>query len=86
MSAAIEILKDKEPGSFIVRDSHSFKGFFGLALKVAVPPASVLQGDISEYGLSFYLPHSKDQYFLVRNNLRTNLRLCEAKDISGHVK
>ena len=31
----------------------------------------MLQGDISEYGLSFYLPHSKDQYFLVRNNLRT---------------
>uniref|UniRef100_UPI00398F72FD tensin-3-like isoform X2 n=1 Tax=Pristiophorus japonicus TaxID=55135 RepID=UPI00398F72FD len=50
---AIALLKDKEPGSFIVRDSHSFRGAYGLAMKVATPPASVLQqskkavGDIS---------------------------------------
>ncbi|XP_048464108.1 tensin-3 [Rhincodon typus] len=50
---AIAILKDKEPGSFIVRDSHSFRGAYGLAMKVATPPASVLQqnkkalGDLS---------------------------------------
>ncbi|XP_078092790.1 tensin-3 isoform X3 [Mustelus asterias] len=40
---AIALLKDKEPGSFIVRDSHSFRGAYGLAMKVATPPASVLQ-------------------------------------------
>uniref|UniRef100_A0A6I8NYH1 Tensin 3 n=1 Tax=Ornithorhynchus anatinus TaxID=9258 RepID=A0A6I8NYH1_ORNAN len=40
---AIAILKDKEPGSFIVRDSHSFRGAYGLAMKVATPPPSVLQ-------------------------------------------
>ncbi|XP_062900049.1 tensin-3-like isoform X2 [Mobula hypostoma] len=40
---AITLLKDKEPGSFIVRDSHSFRGAYGLAMKVATPPASVLQ-------------------------------------------
>ncbi|CAL9688638.1 unnamed protein product [Knipowitschia caucasica] len=40
---AILVLKDKEPGSFIVRDSHSFKGAYGLAMKVATPPPSVLQ-------------------------------------------
>uniref|UniRef100_A0A3Q2PKI1 Tensin 3 n=1 Tax=Fundulus heteroclitus TaxID=8078 RepID=A0A3Q2PKI1_FUNHE len=40
---AISVLKDKEPGSFIVRDSHSFKGAYGLALKVATPPPSVIQ-------------------------------------------
>ncbi|KAJ7322739.1 hypothetical protein JRQ81_019026 [Phrynocephalus forsythii] len=40
---AIAILKDKEPGSFIVRDSHSFRGAYGLAMKVAIPPPSVLQ-------------------------------------------
>uniref|UniRef100_A0A672FWP7 Tensin 3 n=1 Tax=Salarias fasciatus TaxID=181472 RepID=A0A672FWP7_SALFA len=48
---AISVLKDKEPGCFIVRDSHSFKGAYGLAMKVATPPPSVLQqskkGDFS---------------------------------------
>ncbi|XP_037325302.2 si:ch211-191a24.3 isoform X1 [Pungitius pungitius] len=49
---AIAALKDKEPGSFIVRDSHSFRGAYGLAMKVATPPPSVLQqskkvGDLS---------------------------------------
>ncbi|XP_072220759.1 tensin-3-like isoform X1 [Leuresthes tenuis] len=49
---AISVLKDKEPGCFIVRDSHSFKGAYGLAMKVAKPPPSVLQqskkgGDLS---------------------------------------
>lgn len=37
------MLKDKEPGSFIVRDSHPFRGAYGLAMKVATPPPSVLQ-------------------------------------------
>uniref|UniRef100_A0A3P8YT09 Tensin 3 n=1 Tax=Esox lucius TaxID=8010 RepID=A0A3P8YT09_ESOLU len=49
---AIAVLKDKEPGCFIVRDSHSFRGAYGLAMKVATPPPSVLQqskkgGDMS---------------------------------------
>ncbi|XP_059354905.1 si:ch211-191a24.3 isoform X3 [Carassius carassius] len=49
---AIAILKDKEPGSFIIRDSHSFRGAYGLAMKVATPPPSILQqsrkmGDLS---------------------------------------
>uniref|UniRef100_A0A8C8R548 Tensin 3 n=1 Tax=Pelusios castaneus TaxID=367368 RepID=A0A8C8R548_9SAUR len=49
---AIAVLRDKEPGSFIVRDSHSFRGAYGLAMKVATPPPSVLQlnkkvGDLS---------------------------------------
>ncbi|XP_039937079.1 tensin-3 isoform X2 [Hirundo rustica] len=49
---AIAVLKEKEPGSFIVRDSHSFQGAYGLAVKVATPPPSVLQlkkvGDLSD--------------------------------------
>ncbi|XP_035286883.1 tensin-3 isoform X1 [Anguilla anguilla] len=49
---AIAVLKDREPGAFIVRDSHSFRGAYGLAMKVATPPPSVLQqgkkgGDLS---------------------------------------
>ncbi|XP_051557053.1 tensin-3-like [Myxocyprinus asiaticus] len=48
---AIAVLKDKEPGSFIVRNSHSFRGAYGLAMKVTKPPPSALQqskkGDLS---------------------------------------
>ncbi|CAB1332181.1 unnamed protein product, partial [Coregonus sp. 'balchen'] len=33
---AIGLLKDREPGSFIVRDSHSFRGAYGLAMKKGV--------------------------------------------------
>ncbi|XP_051563576.1 tensin-2 isoform X2 [Myxocyprinus asiaticus] len=36
---AIAVLKDKEPGCFLIRDSNSFQGAYGLALKVATPPA-----------------------------------------------
>ena len=33
------MLKEKAPGTFVVRDSNSFPGAFGLALKVAhIPP------------------------------------------------
>lgn len=32
------MLKDASPGTFVVRDSNSFPGAFGLALKVAIPP------------------------------------------------
>ena len=37
---AISMLKDATPGTFVVRDSNSFPGAFGLALKVATPPPS----------------------------------------------
>ncbi|AWP03124.1 putative tensin-like C1 domain-containing phosphatase [Scophthalmus maximus] len=35
---AIAVLKDREPGTFLIRDSNSFQGAYGLALKVATPP------------------------------------------------
>ncbi|XP_029429149.1 tensin-4 [Rhinatrema bivittatum] len=31
---AIDLLKNKEPGSFVIRDSTSFRGSFGLAMKI----------------------------------------------------
>uniref|UniRef100_A0A8C3BCR2 Tensin 1 n=1 Tax=Cairina moschata TaxID=8855 RepID=A0A8C3BCR2_CAIMO len=40
---AIALLKDREPGAFIIRDSHSFRGAYGLAMKVASPPPTVMQ-------------------------------------------
>lgn len=38
---AIQMLKDKSPGTFVIRDSNSFPGAFGLALKVATIPPNV---------------------------------------------
>ncbi|XP_070186091.1 tensin-3-like isoform X8 [Littorina saxatilis] len=38
---AIVLLRDKAPGTFVIRDSNSFPGAFGLALKVAHIPANV---------------------------------------------
>ena len=37
---AISLLRHQAPGAFVVRDSNSFPGAFGLALKVAAPPAN----------------------------------------------
>ncbi|XP_044742901.1 tensin-1 isoform X3 [Chrysoperla carnea] len=38
---AINLLRDAPPGTFVVRDSNSFPGAFGMALKVATPPPNV---------------------------------------------
>ncbi|KAJ8349617.1 hypothetical protein SKAU_G00247470 [Synaphobranchus kaupii] len=40
---AIGLLKDREPGAFVIRDSHSFRGAYGLAMKVAFAPPTVQQ-------------------------------------------
>ncbi|XP_029348877.1 tensin-1 isoform X4 [Echeneis naucrates] len=40
---AINLLREREPGAFVIRDSHSFRGAYGLAMKVASPPPSVHQ-------------------------------------------
>ncbi|CAH2224797.1 tensin-2 isoform X2 [Pelobates cultripes] len=39
---AIAILRCAEPGSFLIRDSNSFRGAYGLALKVFSPPPNVV--------------------------------------------
>ncbi|KAM5180584.1 tensin-2 [Mantella aurantiaca] len=38
---AIALLRGAEPGSFLIRDSNSFRGAYGLALKVSCPPPNV---------------------------------------------
>ncbi|XP_070767291.1 tensin-2 isoform X2 [Enoplosus armatus] len=38
---AITALKVREAGTFLIRDSNSFQGAYGLALKVATPPPNV---------------------------------------------
>lgn len=40
---AIGLLREREPGAFVIRDSHSFRGAYGLAMKVASPPPTVHQ-------------------------------------------
>ena len=57
MLVAIQLLKDKPPGSFVVRNSSSFQGSFGLAVKVAqLPPNIQVKGGL--YGLYWiYVVH-----------------------------
>ncbi|XP_066256870.1 tensin-1 isoform X7 [Euwallacea similis] len=38
---AINMLRDQQPGTFVVRDSNSFPGAFGLALRVATVPTNL---------------------------------------------
>ncbi|KAJ8416707.1 hypothetical protein AAFF_G00325850 [Aldrovandia affinis] len=45
---AIALLKEREPGTFVIRDSHSFRGAYGLAMKVfSLPPTAQQTGDVS---------------------------------------
>uniref|UniRef100_A0A8C3A5D8 SH2 domain-containing protein n=1 Tax=Cyclopterus lumpus TaxID=8103 RepID=A0A8C3A5D8_CYCLU len=53
---AIAVLRDKGPGSFLIRDSNSFQGAYGLALKVATPPPNAnLKGDPLEQLVRHFL-------------------------------
>ncbi|XP_026152250.1 tensin-1 isoform X5 [Mastacembelus armatus] len=58
---AINLLREREPGAFVIRDSHSFRGAYGLAMKVASPPPSVQQnkkGDITNELVRHFLIES----------------------------
>ncbi|XP_069733087.1 tensin-4 isoform X2 [Phaenicophaeus curvirostris] len=44
---AIQLLKDREPGTFVVRDSTSYRGSFGLAMKVPTSPPGSQTGEES---------------------------------------
>ncbi|KAM6955731.1 tensin-1 isoform 3-T3 [Lycodopsis pacificus] len=58
---AIGLLREREPGAFVIRDSHSFRGAYGLAMKVASHPPSVHQnkkGDITNELVRHFLIES----------------------------
>ncbi|XP_029315404.1 tensin-1 isoform X7 [Cottoperca gobio] len=58
---AIGLLREREPGAFVIRDSHSFRGAYGLAMKVASPPPSVHQnkkGDVNNELVRHFLIES----------------------------
>uniref|UniRef100_A0A8C9ZUZ1 Tensin 2a n=1 Tax=Sander lucioperca TaxID=283035 RepID=A0A8C9ZUZ1_SANLU len=42
LALAIAALKEREAGTFLIRDSNSFQGAYGLALKVATPPPNLV--------------------------------------------
>ncbi|XP_075447950.1 tensin-2 isoform X1 [Ascaphus truei] len=56
---AIALLRSAEPGSFLIRDSNSFRGAYGLALKVSCPPPSIIsqtcKGDPAEQLVRHFL-------------------------------
>ncbi|MEQ2215383.1 hypothetical protein XENOCAPTIV_000398, partial [Xenoophorus captivus] len=51
---AIAALKEREPGTFLIRDSNSFQGAYGLALKVATPPPNA---NLNSKGIKNVLHH-----------------------------
>ena len=72
--SAINFLKNAGPGTFVIRDSQSFPGAFGLAVKVMVPPAHAIKKDMSKWSGN-QSPTRKKKYFLYnRRGTKYNLR------------
>ena len=79
------MLKDKPSGSFVVRDSHSFPGAFGLALKVASLPPNVQTktSNINLITCSFFLLASY-QLLIPQKTYQANW--CAISSLSPRVK
>nr|XP_042700526.1 tensin-4 isoform X1 [Chrysemys picta bellii] len=55
---AIQLLKEAEPGAFLMRDSTSYRGSFGLAMKVLSSPSGCKTGDDSSDQVRHFLIES----------------------------
>lgn len=84
LCAAISVLKDREPGCFIVRDSHSFRGAYGLAMKVATPPPSVLQQ--SKKGITDLKRLLYNTCLMTLSDIFYCMLLCLCHNTSQHVR
>lgn len=66
------LVKNKDPGTFVIRDSTSFKGSFGLAMKVDLSPtsfpASAYPGDSSSDSVRHFLIESTAKGVRVRGS------------------
>ncbi|KAF5890176.1 tensin-2-like isoform X2, partial [Clarias magur] len=76
---AIAVLKDKHPGYFLIRDSSSFQGAYGLALKVATPPAHV-----SNHGQNSHSAEQLVRHFLIESGAKgVKIKGCQNETYFG---
>nr|XP_032831306.1 tensin-3-like isoform X2 [Petromyzon marinus] len=76
---AIAVLREREPGAFVVRDSHSFRGAYGLAMKVATAPPGVPQPNKTGDGTSELVRH-----FLIESCAKgVRLKGCPNEPVFG---
>uniref|UniRef100_A0A4W5PUK0 SH2 domain-containing protein n=1 Tax=Hucho hucho TaxID=62062 RepID=A0A4W5PUK0_9TELE len=77
---AIAVLKDKEPGSFLIRDSNSFQGAYGLALKVASHPSNNVNNTCGKGDCSYWLV----RHFLIETGSRgVKIKGCQNESYFG---
>ena len=78
--AAIGMLKDKPPGTFVVRDSYSYPGAYGLALKVAAPPVNMSPSKINSGDISNELV----RHFLIETTSKgVRIKGCPNEPVFG---
>ncbi|XP_017575846.1 tensin-2 isoform X2 [Pygocentrus nattereri] len=76
---AIAVLKHKEPGSFLIRDSKSFQGAYGLALKVATPPPHAIN-----HGNNYNPQEQLVRHFLVESGAKgVKIKGCQNETYFG---
>lgn len=79
---AIAVLKDKEPGCFLIRDSNSFQGAYGLALKVTTLPAHA-----SNHGETGNPQEQLVRHFLIESGAKgVKIKGCQNETYFGETK
>uniref|UniRef100_UPI00358F03FC tensin-1-like isoform X2 n=1 Tax=Myxine glutinosa TaxID=7769 RepID=UPI00358F03FC len=77
---AINMLKDREPGAFVIRVSSSFRGAYGLAMKVASPPSSAIaQGKKGDPSCNELVRH----FLIESTNMGVRLKGCPNEPVFG---